>query len=170
LKKIHSYSDKVWKSITFIGGALLFINVLIIIANIIARRFLNAPILGSTEYVQYLSLLSASLALAQNEWFNGNIKMSLFLEMMSDRLRRIFVIGADLISSAAFCFVSYLLVKQAVNKYIVADVTSTLKLPMWVFAAFLAFGVILLTICLILKMIINATEFFMDNNVDSCMS
>ena len=170
MKKIHAYSDKVWKSITFIAGALLLINVLLIISNIIARRFFNAPILGSTEYVQYLSLISASLALAQNEWFNGNIKMSLFLEMMSDKLRRIFVIGADLISSAAFCFISYLLVKQAVSKYIVADVTSTLKLPMWVFAAFLAFGVILLTICLILKMIINATEFFMDNNVDSCMS
>ena len=73
-------ATKVWKWEAGIAWVFLFANVLLIMTHIIMRRFFDAPIYGSIELIKYISLCAASFALAQNEWIDGNITMSLVHE------------------------------------------------------------------------------------------
>ena len=60
-------SGKVWKAFSTIGIVCMFICVLVIILNIIFRRFFRAPIFGSTEIVRYMALCAASFSIIENE-------------------------------------------------------------------------------------------------------
>ena len=151
MRKLATGAYRIWNITSTVAGVFLIFNMVIIIANIVMRRVLGAPIFGSTEIVSYASLITASLALAQNEWFDGNIRMTIILDMISKRTSRIIQFVDYIICSIAFIFISYLLVGQALDKYAVADVSVELKLPLFVFAGCLAVGFILLTVCIILK-------------------
>lgn len=155
MKRLAANSGKIWGFTSAIAGVVLTFNMLLIIANIIMRRFFNAPIYGSTELVRYASLVGASFGLAQNEWFEGNIKMTLLTEHIEQKAADIIRFICDVICSIAFSYISYLLIIQAVSKYIKADASTDLRLPIFVFASILAFGFIVLTICLIIKAIIQ---------------
>lgn len=154
MRKLASCTYKVWKVTSGIASVFLILNMLIIIANIIMRRVFNTPILGSTELVSYASLITASLALAQNEWFDGNIRMTLVVESIPHKAAKVLHFVDYIICSVVFVYVSYLLVNQAVNKFIVADVSTDLHMPIFIFSAVLAFGFILLTVSIIIKMVI----------------
>ena len=152
--KLASVSNKICKNITMIGGIFLTINVLLVIVNIIMRRVFNAPIFGSTEYVQYISLIAGSFGLCQNEWYGGNVTMTMLQEKLSERTADWVRFICSSVSSVMFCYVSYLMINDSVAKYVKQDVTNTLAMPKWIFVAILAFGIVCLTLAIIVKTII----------------
>ncbi len=154
MKKLIDNTNKIWNVTSLCASVFLVLNMIVIVANIITRRFFNTPIFGSTEMVSYASLITASLALAQNEWFDGNIEMTIILEMMPKRAEKILHFVDYIICSVAFTFISYLLFQQAANKFASADYSQDLKLPVWIFTAVLAVGFVLLTICMYLKTVV----------------
>ncbi len=147
--------DKINKVITGIGGMILIVNIVIVIANIILRRVFNAPIFGSTEYVQYISLIVGALGLCQNEWYNGNVTMTLVLEKVSAKTADILRLICSIVSTIGFTYVSILMVNDVFAKMAKDVVTNTLKMPKWIFVAILAFGVIMLTITIFVKMLMQ---------------
>lgn len=151
MRKLATGAYKVWNITSMVASVFLVFNMVVIIANIIMRRILGAPIFGSTEIVSYASLITASLALAQNEWFDGNIRMTIILDMLNKKTSRIIQFVDYIICTVAFVYISYLLVGQAFSKFAVADVSTDLKLPLFIFAGCLALGFILLTACIIVK-------------------
>jgi TRAP-type C4-dicarboxylate transport system permease small subunit len=133
---------------------LLVFNMLLIVANIILRRFFNSPIFGSTELVRYLSLCAASFALSDNEWVDGNVNMTLLLEMMSNKTRDIMVFLGNVFCAVSFVLISYLLIIQAISKYTKGDITTELGIPIWIPASILAFGFVVLTLMIAIKSVI----------------
>ncbi|NLO96693.1 MAG: TRAP transporter small permease [Peptococcaceae bacterium] len=164
MNKLVRITDRTWDITSKVASVFLTVIMLLIIANIVMRRFFNAPIFGSTELVRYFSLAAASFALAQNEWFEGNIKMTLFLELVSEKLRKIILFIGSIICTAAFSYISYLLVGQAIAKYVKNDVSTELNIPIFIMAGILALGFIFLTISLLLKTIVNG--YNLKNNVE----
>lgn len=160
LIKLASLSNKVFHAITWVGGIVLTINVLLVVANIILRRVFNSPIFGATEYVQYISLIAGALGLCQNEWYGGNVTMTLVLEKLSSKAREIVKFICDIISSVGFVFVSYLMINDVFSKFAKNDVTNTLGMPRWIFVAILAFGVVMLTLAIIAKTVIQGSVAF----------
>jgi len=151
LRKLATSAYKIWNATSMIAGIFLIFNMVVIIANILMRRIFGAPIFGSTEIVSYASLITASLALAQNEWFDGNIRMTIILDTISKKTSKIIQFVDYIVCSVAFIYISYLLIGQAQSKFRVADVSTDLELPLYIFAGCLALGFILLTVCIILK-------------------
>jgi TRAP-type C4-dicarboxylate transport system permease small subunit len=156
VEKFVNVTGRIWKYVSYAAMVCLIANVLIIIANIIMRRFFGAPIWGSTEYVKYLSLVGASFALVQNEWFDGNIRMTLLPEKIPQAGKNVLTFIVNLVCSVAFVYISYLLVLSAYSKYLKWDISPDLQLPIFWFVTILAIGFIILTIGLICKTIISA--------------
>lgn len=154
MDKLLMNANKIWRSETAIACAFMSANVLLIVANVILRRFFNAPIFGATEMVRYLSLVAAGFALAQNEWIDGNITMSLIHEKLSTkaaaRLRSI----TNCVVSVAFIIITYLLYVEMGSKFANVDVSYELNFPLWLPALVLAVGFTLLTISVIIKTIL----------------
>lgn len=158
MKKLAKVANKTWTVAALVAGVSLTFIMLLIVANIIMRRFLGKPIFGSTEIVRYASLIGGALALAMNEWFDGNIQMTFLLENISAKKRLVIELVDYIVCSVAFIYISYLLCTQTVTKYVKLDSTTDLHMPIYIFAGILAFGFILLTICLICKSILKAHE------------
>jgi TRAP-type C4-dicarboxylate transport system permease small subunit len=125
-----------------------------VMVNVILRRFFNSPIYGSTEFIRYISLLSASLAIAENEWVEGNAKMSLLLEKLPKKYADTLIFISGAICSAVFILVTYLLFVQAVDKFAKVDITPELNFPVWIPAIVLAIGFCILTVTIIIKTVI----------------
>jgi TRAP-type C4-dicarboxylate transport system permease small subunit len=155
LKKYVLLANKIWGCFAYLASALMVINVMVIILNIIMRRFFNMPIFGSTEFIRYISLGTASMALCQNEWVDGNIRMSLILEHLKKKTVHAIIFVVNLICSGAFAFISYLLIDQAIDKYFKNDVSPELYFPMWIPAAVLSVGFCVLTATLICKLFVS---------------
>lgn len=165
MKKLARISDKLWNIGALIAGVTLVAITILIIVNIVARRFFNAPIYGSTEIVKYLALVGGALALSQNEWFDGNIQMTLVLEKISEKAKLVLEIIDYVVCSIAFIFVSYLLVLQTSKKFQINDVTVDLKIPIGIFAGILSFGFMFLTLTLIVKTILKVHQLKTGENL-----
>lgn len=166
MRRFLIFADKIWRYTNIIATIFLAAIVFVIILNIIMRRFFNMPIFGSTEIIRYCSLGAASFALCQNEWFEGNVKMTILTETLSKKKRQILDFIVNIICTVAFMYISYLLVQQAIDKFVNKDVSIELNFPLFIAAGILAGGVILLTICILIKTISNAYSLKTGENFD----
>jgi TRAP-type C4-dicarboxylate transport system permease small subunit len=153
LDRLVLSGNKIWRVLAFIASAFMFVNMAFIILNIVLRRFFSMPIFGATELVCYISLTVASFALCQNEWVDGNIRMTLILESLKERGGYILLFIVNLVCSVFFVIFSYLFIVQAIGKFQVNDTSYDLHIPVWIPNAILALGVCAMTACIIIKML-----------------
>jgi TRAP-type C4-dicarboxylate transport system permease small subunit len=141
-----------------IAGSLLIINMLMIVANIVSRRFFNSPVFGSTEFVMYCTLLSAGFAISATEWSNEHIKMTILVDFIRARSERAASLIDCIISFASAVGIGIAMVilfRLVLTKFAGGDVTGSYKIPQFILAGFLTFGFLLLFICLIVKGILS---------------
>ena len=155
LSRLKKSFDYIWSLTSTISGILLLINIVIIIANIILRRFAGAPIFGSTELVRYCSLSSAALALAQNEWYDGNVKMTLLLEKAGRQVSQVIRAIVDAVCFAGFIYVSVSLYRQFALRLGDGAVSQDVNIPIWIVALILFAGFVMLTVCFFCKVCIQ---------------
>jgi C4-dicarboxylate transporter DctQ subunit len=146
--------NKVWEISTKISIAFLFILMILVVVNVVARRLFNAPIFGVTELVSYGSLAAASFGLAQTEWMDGNVRMTLILERVSAKTGCIINLIINIIGLFGFSYVSYFMVLQALEKLANGQLSSEIRFPMYIVTGILAIGFILLTIAILTKVIL----------------
>jgi TRAP-type C4-dicarboxylate transport system permease small subunit len=130
---------------------LMFIDVVVIILNIITRRFFSAPIQGTTEMVRYLMLACASFAIIENEWIDGNVNMLVFLEKLKDRTRKIALGIVYAVTTVGTAIISYLLVAQTMTRFGDGLSSNELHFPLWIPATVITIGFCVLTVVLVFK-------------------
>lgn len=145
-------TNKLLRILTMIAAVAIFSNVLMIVVNVILRRFFKAPIYGATEFVCYISLFTASFALGQNEWIDGNIRMTAILESFkNEKTRNIISFIVYAVSTIGLFIMTYLLLKMSVQDYITKEVSYELHFPLWLPAAIQTFGFFVMTIVMLIK-------------------
>ena len=154
MDKIINWSHKVWRVFTVIAEFFMALSALLIFVNVVTRKFFNAPIYGTTELVQYAGLIIASFALIDNEWGDGNITLTIFLDMLKSRTRYIACAVVHVIEGLTFIIVDYLLVKDMLGELALGTVTPELDIPRWLPALITAVGFSFLTLALLLKAVI----------------
>jgi TRAP-type C4-dicarboxylate transport system permease small subunit len=132
----------------------LMADVFIIIVNIVMRRFFNSPIFGVTELIQYTMLFSASFAIVENEWVDGNVNMHMLLEKMTQRTRSFVLFIVNILTTFGMGVVDYLLFKQFLQRFAEGKVTHELGFPVWAPALVIAIGFGLLAVVLAGKTIL----------------
>ena len=102
----------IWKKIALVGGICLFLDMAFVVVNIILRAF-NHPVFGSTEIVRYAALLAAAMGLAYNQFEDGNIKVTLVLDKLSQKGRDILGFIVECILTGGFVLIAYYINKSS---------------------------------------------------------
>ncbi|MDR1028832.1 MAG: TRAP transporter small permease [Clostridiales Family XIII bacterium] len=154
LEKRLKLATKFFRVFAEISMWLMFIDAVLIIVNIITRRFFNFPILGTTEMVRYLMLGCASFAIIENEWVDGNVSMLVFLEKLKEKTFKIVLGVVYAVTTIGTAIIAYLLIIQAALRFEDGQSSNELHFPLWIPATFIAIGFCVLVITLLLKTIL----------------
>ncbi len=154
MKKYEGIIGKIFSFTTYISDAFLVFIMLIVVINVIGRRFFNTPIYGATELVCYGSLAAAAFGLAQTEWLDGNVRMTLILEKTGVKFGTFLNLIVNIVGTIGFIIVGALMIRQSVTKFSDGSISTELHIPMYVVCAVLAVGFVLLAVALITKMVL----------------
>jgi TRAP-type C4-dicarboxylate transport system permease small subunit len=151
LEKLILRSNRILRVFALVASCTMTLTMALIILNVVLRRFFNAPIFGATEIVCYASLVTASFALGQNEWVDGNIRMTLLLEKLSVEKGYVLSFVINVITTVAFVLFTYLLAQKAIGNYQKNDISFDLHFPVWVPAMILSVGFGILAVTMAVK-------------------
>lgn len=156
MNKLNKIAERISLSAGFISGIIMTLMMILIVANVLSRRFLNAPIFGSTEIVRYCMMIAAALALFNNEWHDGNPQMTFIIDMFKPKARALINAICCFAGAAGMIYVTYYMILQIAYKNKANVLTEDLKLPVWFFVMMLSIGTVLMVVCLIIKGLIHA--------------
>jgi TRAP-type C4-dicarboxylate transport system permease small subunit len=138
----------------WLAGAVVLALTAMIVAAVLARRVLGAPILAADEISGYLLLAIVFLGLAYTMKTGGHIRTDLLLAHVPGRVRRVLELGA---TALGLVFTAALL---AGNGVLVAEYWSRgtlsfryLQLPLWMPATLLVAGALLLLLQLLAQLL-----------------
>lgn len=154
MEKYEKTVSKIWAVMTQISNFFLFVLMMLVVINVVMRRVFNAPIFGVTELVCYGSLAAAAFGLAQTEWMDGNVRMTLVLERTSVKFGCVLNLVVNIVGLIGFSYVSWYLVQQVITDFTSGQLSSELRFPMYIVTCVLAIGFILLTIAILTKLIL----------------
>lgn len=164
--KLERIFQKINRVMAMIGGIALTIMMIIIIVNIITRKFFDAPIFAVSELVGYISLFIGSIGLGQQEWIDNNITMTILVDALSPRNQSLLKGIRSFICFIGFSVVSYYLVTEAINKGIVGEVSSSLHIPLVLTSGFMAVCFVFLSVCLAVKTVLYILGYLKFNSTE----
>lgn len=130
-----------------LAGVIFVIISLIVVVDVVAR-FFASPIGGATEVAENLLVLAIALAFADTQRTDGNISIELFVDLMSQPVRRLATIANKLVCLLLVGMVTYGLALAAAHSIAVGEYqfSTAGTIPIWPAKTALAFGFLLLAI------------------------
>jgi TRAP-type transport system small permease protein len=151
LTRVDKILGPLCKWLHLLGGALIFIMMLLTAADVVLRYFFNKPIAGSFEITEYLMVLIISFTLAFAAANDGMVKVTLLSERLSPRTQSIFNAFTGIFGIGLFIFLAW---RGFVFSGMLRDqgITSPiLNIPRFPFAGIAAAGLCFLVLVLIVE-------------------
>lgn len=143
-------------SITLGMAALAMVGLLITVLITILSRNLHIYVPGADAYAGYFMAACGSLALAGTLKAHEHVSVTLLLNALNPRGRRIghiWALSAGLLLSGLFAFYSCKLVWQS---YVFMDISvSNDATPLWIPQSFMAFGAVVMTIAFLDELVLK---------------
>jgi TRAP-type C4-dicarboxylate transport system permease small subunit len=137
-----------------LSGLSTMILMLIIVPDVIGRKFFNAPIPGASETGVLLLICKIFLGLPGAQASGSNFSVTVLREMMSPRWRRISDLVMTLIAAGVFAVIARASVFNAIRSTERGEISfGVIAFPIWPGKIILAFGLILLTIQLVMDVL-----------------
>lgn len=154
-KRYLQISEKiVWaasKVFDAIAGISLLAVMFLVVLNIILRAFFKSPILGTYEFVGFLTSLVVGLALAHCALKNGHIAVGFLVAKLPERVRAGIDGLTNLTAGVFFVFCSWHMLDYARSFAASGEVALTTRIPFYPFVYGLAAALILLCLVLFLR-------------------
>ena len=116
LNKINFYLERIYKFSGYIAAIfLIFIAIFILLG--ISSRIFGFYIRGLSEYSGYCMAASTFFALSYTFSDGGHIRITLFLEKLNKKLRKIFEIWCLLVASIFSGYLSFYFIKMLIISY-----------------------------------------------------
>tara|TARA_Y100000992_G_C21262351_1_gene491978 strand:- start:1565 stop:2047 length:483 start_codon:yes stop_codon:yes gene_type:complete len=116
LKKINFYLEKIYKFSGYVAAIfLIFIAIFILLG--ISSRIFGFYIRGLSEYSGYCMAASTFFALAYTFGEGGHIRITLFLERLNKKFRKIFEIWCLLIATFFSGYIAFYFIKMLIISY-----------------------------------------------------
>ncbi len=132
------------------AGVVLMFLVIVLVADVFGR-FAGYPVLGSYEIVQYGFALVVCLSIGYAGVEEAHIAIDLVFGALPKGLQRIFVALSDVLSIFIFAVIVWRLAADGWESYRIAERSSTLGIPIFVFGFALAAGFALLLLVILLR-------------------
>ena len=144
----------------------LFIMMAFVTVYVIIRAVFGYAIFGTFEVVQLCSLLVVSLSLAHNEYESGNITIDFLDNFVGKTGKKILMIFSLLVSAVISAICSYRMYLFMMAKIKDASVTANLSIPVYIFLLIMFVALVLLTICILFKLIAQIVGYEVGSDVE----
>ncbi len=143
--KLSSFLDK-------IAGWVMVSVMLLVVSNVLLRELFKKPVLGTYEYVGFLTAALIGLAIAYCALKDFHIAVGFMLEKFSPRIQRVVEIFTGLISFIFLAFSSWHIIDYAGSMIASGEVSPTTRTPFYPFIYVVAIGFIALCMVVFLKL------------------
>jgi TRAP-type C4-dicarboxylate transport system permease small subunit len=143
----HPLEKALHSTIRVINGAgtvVLGVMVLLTVADVLLRFFLNRPIRGAFEIVEFLMVMVVFSAIAYTGLLKGHIVIQIFSSRLPERARAILDSIADLISIGFCCLIIWQGIAQAQMTRLRNDISGVLSIPVFPFYYVVVLGMVLM--------------------------
>lgn len=131
---------------------IVFIMVLVV-GNILLRVFIGSPILGTYEYVGFLTAAMIGLALASCALQNGHIAVSFVLEKFPTKMQAVVDIIMNIFALSFWGLSAWYIGKYANSMTVSGVVSPTTQTPFYPFVYLVSFGMMALCLVLLLRLV-----------------
>lgn len=140
-----------------VAGICLLAVMLLVVANVLLRAVWKSPILGTYEYVGFLTSLAVGMAIAHCAMKNGHIAVFFLIAKLPARIRAGIDGATNAVAAFFFSFCAWHMLVYARSFVASGEVGLTTKIPFYPFVYGLAASLALL--CLVLSL--RALEMFL---------
>lgn len=134
-----------------LSGLTIIAIMLLVVSNILLRTFFSVPILGTFEFVSFMTAMAISLSLANCAVENGHIAVDLFFNMFPRKVQRFLVVVTGIMSAFFLGLFSWRMGIFATRLMVSGEVSATTRLPFYIFAYITMIGLMLLALVVLLK-------------------
>jgi len=149
-KTTHLLEKVLHPTIRVINGAgtvVLGVMVLLTVTDVLLRLFLNRPIRGALEIIEFMMVIVVFSAMAYTGLLRGHIVIQILSSRLPERPRAILDSIADLISIVFCCLIIWQGIAQAQMTRLRNDISGVLSIPVSPFYYVLVLGIALM--CLV---------------------
>lgn len=147
--------DNISAKLNGLSSTFIAIITIFILAEIIARKFFNYGFMFVLEVSSYLLAASWFLSAAYTLRTNGHVRVNLFINILNDRVSRIIDIVATILG-IGLCVVLFRAVFILASDSFFFQKTSfsPLRAPLYIPQSFVAFGMFLMLLQMIMRLLL----------------
>lgn len=134
------FADPIAHRLNQIAGIFLIFMMLLTGLDVGMRYFLNAPIPGSFEIIQFIMPMVVTFGLAQCALKERHVQIDLITSLLPNRIQQYMKSISYLIMSAMFMLISWQSFVKANGMFSSGQYTEVLYLPIFPFVYVVAFG------------------------------
>jgi TRAP-type C4-dicarboxylate transport system permease small subunit len=159
VQKADRFISKIVSWLNYLSSIVLLFMMIFVIVYIILRSAFGYSIFGTFEIVQLSCMTLVACALAGNDYREGNITVTVLVDMMPKTVKWIVELFALLLSSGLCIYCSFLMYGNMISRYEAEAVTANLNLPIWVFTLILFISFILLSVSVLFRTVKHIAGF-----------
>ena len=149
LNKINFYLEKIYKFSGYVAALFLILIAIFILLGVCSRIF-GFYIRGLSEYSGYCMAASTFFALAYTFGEGGHIRITLFIEKLIKKFRKIFEIWCLLVATIFSGYAAFYFTKMLTISYLFKERSEGAdEILIWIPQSPLAIGSIILFVCIL---------------------
>ena len=160
LNRINYYLEKIYKFSGYVAAIFLILIAIFILLGICSRIF-GFYIRGLSEYSGYCMAASTFFALAYTFGEGGHIRITLFIEKLNKKFKKIFEIWCLSVASIFSGYLAFYFIKMLIISYKFEERSEGAdEILIWIPQSPLALGSIILFVCILH----NLLKYFYNND------
>jgi TRAP-type C4-dicarboxylate transport system permease small subunit len=162
-ERISSFERIVYRfsrMLDVLSGIALVLMMVLVFVNV-ALRAVWTPILGTYEFTGFLAALTIALALAHCAARKGHVAITLFADMMPNRIQAILDTIVAILGIVLYSILAWQCSKYAMVMYHSGEVSLTTLTPFYPFLFVVAFGFAMLALVLLNDLFKSLQRIFM---------
>lgn len=136
-----------------LGTIVIMAMVLMVIVDIILRRFFNSPLAFSFELVGVMLVVIVYCSVPYTTNIDRHVSIEVLTSRFPPRAQTIITTVTDFLSAVVFGLVGWRSIDQAIHIWDIGNVTGILKIPYYPFIFIVALGSILASLTLLVGVI-----------------
>ncbi|MCK5758040.1 MAG: TRAP transporter small permease [Clostridiales bacterium] len=138
IEKTENIIKKTASIFNLVAGGAIVAAMLVVVANVILRKIFKHPILGSSEYVGFISVLIISFGLAYCLVVNAHIAVDFIVEKFKPRTQGIIDTITGILVFIFMSFFTWKVFDHATNIFKSGQLSPTTQFPFYIFIYLMA--------------------------------
>jgi len=150
-RSFESWVYPISKTVNRIASAVLFLMMLLTIADVFLRKVFSQSILGTVEVTEFMMVILLFFAVTQTEILDGHVKVDLIMSRFGERTQALVDTITQLVCFLLFGLFTWSTLVYAEKMRASGEVSQDLWLPVYPFIYVVVLGCALLALSLLIK-------------------